>query len=75
MTLKTKRNLYGILAVAGFLSIVGRGVQLACGGDIDGWHVKFQVLVSAVFGDLWYKFRRLYNEEQFYRRYRDNFDA
>jgi len=31
--------------------------------------------VSAVFGALWYKFRRLYNEEQFYRRYRDNFDA
>ncbi len=75
MTLKTKRNLYGFLAIVGLLSVFARGFQLACGGDIDGWHITFQLLATLVFGALWYRFRRLYNDEQFYRRYRDNYDV
>ncbi len=73
MTLKNKRNLWGLLACAGLLSIVGRGAQLVLGGDIDGWHITFQLLATAVFTAIWLRYRRQYKDEEFYRRYRDDF--
>lgn len=70
MTLKKKRNICGALALTGLLSIIGQGVVPVFGGDMDGWHILYSLLATAVFTALWYRFRGLYRDEQFYRRYR-----
>ena len=74
MNIRTKRNIGGTIAIIGILSLFARIIQLAVGGDIDGWHITMQLLITTVFAALWLKYRRQYDDEEFYRRYRDTYN-
>lgn len=35
----TKRNVFRLLSIIGFASLVAQGVRLVAGGDVDGWEI------------------------------------
>ncbi len=45
----TKRNVFRLLSIIGFASLVAQGVRLVAGGDVDGWEIVAQLMATVVF--------------------------
>jgi len=54
----TKRNVFRLLSIIGFASLVAQGVRLVAGGDVDGWEIVAQLMATVVFCVMWQVFAR-----------------
>ncbi len=62
----TKRNVFRLLSIIGFASLVAQGVRLVAGGDVDGWEIVTQLMATVVFCVMWRKYSLAVRRDYFY---------